>query len=54
MIPMPGAMVQTGAAEQLADGLVAVVGDHGSYLLLVAVFVLTAVSGSSSPTRRPR
>ncbi len=45
MIPMSGAMVQTGAAEQLADGLVAVVGDHGSYLLLVAVFVLTAVLG---------
>ena len=45
MIPLSGAMVQTGAAEQLADGLVAIVGDHGSYLLLVAVFLLTAILG---------
>ena len=45
MIPLSTAMTETGAAARLADGLVNVVGDHGSYLLLLGLFVLTAVLG---------
>jgi di/tricarboxylate transporter len=45
MIPLSTAMQVTGAANQLADGLVSLVGDHGSYALLVGIFVLTAVLG---------
>jgi len=45
MIPLSTAMQVTGAANQLADGLVSLVGDHGSYALLVGIFLLTAVLG---------
>ncbi len=34
MIPLSTAMIASGAAEQLADQLVAVVGDAGPYALL--------------------
>ena len=45
MISLSTAMVDTGAAEQLADGLVDVVGDAGPYALLLGLFLLTAVLG---------
>jgi di/tricarboxylate transporter len=45
MIPLSTAMTVSGAADTLADGLVAVVGDAGPYWLLLGVFVLTAVLG---------
>src|SRR5262249_25512022 len=45
MIPLSTAMTQTGAAARLADGLVRIVGDSGSYALLLGLFVLTAVLG---------
>ena len=45
MIPLSTAITQSGAAEQLANGLVDVVGDHGPYALLLGLFVLTAVLG---------
>ena len=45
MISLSTAMVQTGAAEDLADGLVSVVGDSGGYALLLGLFLLTAVLG---------
>jgi di/tricarboxylate transporter len=45
MIPLSTAMVQTGAADQLALWLVAVVGDGGPYLMLAGVFLLTAGLG---------
>lgn len=45
MIPLSTAMVASGAAEKLADGLVDVVGDSGPYPLLVGLFVLTVVLG---------
>ena len=45
MIPLSTAMVASGAAEQLADRLVDVVGDAGPYALLLGLFVLTAVLG---------
>ncbi len=45
MIPLSSAMQQTGAAEQLAEGLVSLVGDGRPYLLLAGLFVLTAVLG---------
>jgi di/tricarboxylate transporter len=45
MIPLSTAMIQTGAAEDIADDLVSVVGDTGGYALLAGVFVLTAVLG---------
>jgi di/tricarboxylate transporter len=45
MIPLSTAMQSTGAAEKLADGLVDIVGDSGSYPLLIGLFVLTAVLG---------
>jgi di/tricarboxylate transporter len=45
MIALSTAMIETGAAEQLADGLVDVVGDAGPHALLLGLFVLTAVLG---------
>ena len=45
MIPLSTAMRTSGAAEQVADRLVDVVGDAGPYPLLVGIFVVTAVLG---------
>lgn len=45
MIPLSTAMRVTGAADDLAGGLVDVVGDAGPYPLLIGLFVLTAVLG---------
>ena len=45
MFALATAMVETGAAEQLADRLVYVVDDAGPYALLLGLFVLTAVLG---------
>jgi di/tricarboxylate transporter len=45
MIPLSTAMIQTGAAEKLADRLISVVGAAGPYALLAGLFVLTAVLG---------
>ena len=45
MISLSTAMTETGAAAQLADRLVQIVGDSGSYALLLGLFVLTAVLG---------
>ncbi|MDA0173881.1 SLC13 family permease [Solirubrobacter taibaiensis] len=45
MMSLSTAMVATGAAAQLADVLVDVVGDAGPYALLLGLFVLTAVLG---------
>ena len=45
MIPLSAAMQSTGAAQQLADRLVAIVGDAGPYALLAGLFVLTAALG---------
>ena len=45
MISLSTAMVETGAAETLADDLVDVVGDAGPHALLLGLFVLTAVLG---------
>ena len=45
MIPLSTAMVQTGAAEQLAEGLVDIVGDAGPHALLVGLVLLTFALG---------
>ena len=45
MIPLSTAMTQTGAAVELADHLVSLVGDSGPHALLLGLFVLTAVLG---------
>ena len=45
MTPLSAAMSETGAAQLLADRLVAAVGDAGPYALLAGLFVLTAVLG---------
>jgi di/tricarboxylate transporter len=45
MIPLSTAMTVSGAADDLADGLVSIVGDSGPYPLLIGVCVLTAVLG---------
>lgn len=45
MTPLSAAMTETGAAQLLADKLVAVVGDAGPYALLAGLFVLTAIMG---------
>ena len=45
MIPLSTAMAVSGAADDLADGLVSIVGDSGPYPLLIGVCVLTAVLG---------
>ena len=45
MIPLSTAMVASGAAEQLATGLVDIVGDAGPRTLLLGLFLLTALLG---------
>ena len=45
MIPLSTAMVQTGAAETLADNLIDVVGGWGSYALLTGLVLLTFALG---------
>jgi di/tricarboxylate transporter len=45
MIPLSTAMVSSGAAETLAEGLVDVVRDAGSYALLVGLVLLTFALG---------
>jgi di/tricarboxylate transporter len=45
MMSLSTAMVETGAAADLADGLVSVVSDSGPYALLLALFLLSAVLG---------
>jgi di/tricarboxylate transporter len=45
MIPMSTAMRVTGAADDLANALVDVVGDSGPYPLLIGIFLLAAVLG---------
>ena len=45
MMSLSTAMVETGAAEDLADDLVGVVAGAGPYALLVALFLLTAALG---------
>jgi di/tricarboxylate transporter len=45
MIALSTAMIDTGAATLLADGLVGMIGDGGPYALLAGLFVLTAVLG---------
>jgi len=45
MTPLSAAMAETGAAQLLADKLIAVVGEAGPYALLAGLFLLTAVLG---------
>jgi di/tricarboxylate transporter len=45
MVPLSHALQSTGAAEQIAQGLVRVVGDSGPYPLLFGLILLTAVLG---------
>jgi di/tricarboxylate transporter len=45
LMPLSIAMVQTGAAQLMAEGLVALIGHAGPYALLAGLFVLTAVMG---------
>jgi hypothetical protein len=45
MISLSTGMTQTGAAADLADGLVDVVGGAGPYALLLGIFLLTALLG---------
>ena len=45
MMPLSTAMVQTGAAQKMAEGLVNVVGNSGPYALLAGLFLLTGILG---------
>jgi di/tricarboxylate transporter len=45
MVPLSHALQSTGAAEQIAQALVRVVGDAGPYPLLLGLILLTAVLG---------
>lgn len=45
LLPLGTALTRSGAAEQLADGMLDVVGDSGGYALLAGLFVLTALLG---------
>ena len=45
MMSLSAAMVSSGAAQTLAEGLVALVGDAGPYALLAGLFLITAVLG---------
>ncbi len=45
MMSLSAAMVKSGAAAMLADGLVNMLGGYGPYALLAGIFVITAVLG---------
>jgi di/tricarboxylate transporter len=45
LIPLSTAMTQTGAAEQLADGLLDIIGDHAPHALLIGLVVIIFVLG---------
>ena len=45
LMPLSVAMVETGAAELMAEGLVTMIGEAGPYALLAGLFVLTAIMG---------
>jgi len=45
LMSLSTAMVKSGAAQQLADGLVNILGNAGPYALLAGLFVVTAVLG---------
>jgi di/tricarboxylate transporter len=45
MLPLSTAMFESGAADQVADALISVVGGMGPYGLLIGLFVVTAVFG---------
>lgn len=45
LTPLSTAMQVTGAADLMADGLVAAVGDSGPYFLLAGLFVVAAILG---------
>lgn len=45
MIPVSTAVRQSGAAEEIADVLVGLVGNAGPYALLLGLFVITAIFG---------
>ena len=45
MLPLSTAMAQTGAADLVAEQLVATVGSLGPYALLAGLFLLTALLG---------
>jgi di/tricarboxylate transporter len=45
LMPLSIAMVETGAAQLMAEGLVGLIGNAGPYALLAGLFVLTAVMG---------
>jgi di/tricarboxylate transporter len=45
MIPLSTAITQTGAAETLAHHFVDIVGGHGSYVLLLGLFLIAAILG---------
>ncbi|HVY41559.1 MAG TPA: SLC13 family permease [Hyphomicrobiaceae bacterium] len=45
MMPLSQAMVETGAAKFMAEGLVSMVGGAGPYALLAGLFLLTAILG---------
>jgi di/tricarboxylate transporter len=45
MIPVSTAIMQTGAAEDIANAIVDLVGDSGPHVLLIALFVLTVTFG---------
>jgi di/tricarboxylate transporter len=45
MVPLSHALQSTGAAEQIAQGLVRLVGDAGPYPLLLGLILITAILG---------
>ena len=54
MIPLLMAVTQSGAADDIAQLLIDIVGNAGPYALLLGLFVLTVVSSAnSSPTWPP-
>lgn len=45
MIPLSAAITKTGTAKLLADGIVTLTGGGSPYLLLIGIFIVTAVLG---------
>jgi di/tricarboxylate transporter len=45
LMPLSTAMVETGAARLMAEGLVSLIGDAGPHALLAGLFMLTAILG---------
>ncbi len=50
MLPLGVAIEKTGAAELLATGIMSTVGDHGPWIMIASLYIITAIATTIIPT----